>query len=325
MLQVPHIALVCAGLLFGAVSPVAIASPGAPSGGEKGGAVDLGVAAVLPPEITPPLATAVAERYRAAVEMGLTHAAVLTLGAAQTDQQRLATVGDCRTPSCVGRLAGALSAAWVFLPSLRFVGRNYKLRLELRDPKGHLVEEREEACDICTLSEVMEKAQAMALQAGGALRRRQEALRPPEEPPRRKARPSPVPPRRKVRPQERPVPRPPKVVPKPRPRPKPSLPQAAWMSGSMGLASLVAGVTLLALDGRTTCDETPGRLKCPYRYGTGTAGAAFTALGGASMVASGVLFYYAYFRHRGRREVPRATLGIAPTRRGAFAHAEIRF
>lgn len=68
------------------------------------------------------------------------------------------------------------------------------------------------------------------------------------------------------------------------------------MSGAGGVASLAAGITLLALDDRYTCDREPKRLMCEYRYRTGTAGAVFTALGGASMVASAVLFYYGYFR-----------------------------
>lgn len=98
------------------------------------------------------------------------------------------------------------------------------------------------------------------------------------------------------------------------------------MSGVGGVLSLVAGITLLAVDDRYSCSQEPRRYRCPYRYSTGEAGAAFTALGGAALVASGVLFYLGYFRKRARRESsgrPRVT--IAPTRGGIWANATIQF
>lgn len=306
-------------------------SPEATAGSAGGTDVDVGRAAVLPPDITPPLSPVVSARFRAAVEAGLTQAAVATIPSADTEQQRLATVGACRTSDCLGRLATGLRVAWIFSPSVVRAGKNYKLRITLFDPKGAVTVDRADSCDICTLSEAVSRLRTLSQEAGAELRRRH-VQQPRPDPPRRKVAPRPEPPRRKIRPTPpRPPVRPPpaRVVPPPpaplKPRPKPSIKQAAWMSGSLGLVSFVAGATLLGLDGRYTCEQEPARLQCPYRYKTGTAGAVFISLGGAALVASGVLFYYAYFRKTGRSESPRATLGVAPTRGGAFANAELRF
>jgi hypothetical protein len=305
-----------------------------PSPGEPAGVVvDLGRVAVLQPEITPQMAAAVNERFRGAVDSGLIDATLVTVSASDTDQQRLVTVGECRTPECYVRLAVALKAAYLVSSWVQQAGKNYRLRLVFSDTKGAAFLDRSDTCDICTLAEAVAKLKILAQDSGRELKRRH-ALLPRPEPPRRKVQPKPEPERPRIRPvaprlsPRTPAPRPTPPPPprsEPRIKAKPSIKQAAWMSGGMGLASFVAGVTLLALDGRYTCDLEPARLRCPYRYGTGAAGATFTALGGASMVAAGVLFYYAFFRKVGRPEVPRATVSVAPTRGGAFAHAELRF
>jgi hypothetical protein len=95
------------------------------------------------------------------------------------------------------------------------------------------------------------------------------------------------------------------------------------MTGVGGLVSLVAGATLLGLDHRPTCDLEPAATRCPYRLRTGAAGAAFTALGAASLAASGVLFYLVY-RKRPARE-PRTRVGLAPLPGGVMTHATLRF
>ena len=98
------------------------------------------------------------------------------------------------------------------------------------------------------------------------------------------------------------------------------------MSGAGGVASLIAGVVLLALDKQPTCNKEHPEITCPYRYNTGAAGAAFTALGAASVAASAVLFGIGLSRKKKKKsEKPRPTVGVAPTRGGIWAHAAFRF
>jgi hypothetical protein len=63
-----------------------------------------------------------------------------------------------------------------------------------------------------------------------------------------------------------------------------------WITLGLAVAGLASGITLLALDGRGTCDAAPGGL-CLERYETKAPGIVLTAAGGAAAVAAGVLFY----------------------------------
>jgi len=280
-----------------------------------------GRVALLPLEVKPPLASAVVTRFRDSMEAGFTLAALVTLARPDVEAARLETIGTCRTRTCLTKLAARLKAAYLFTARVTRTGKNYRIECELFDPAGRFRHKQVATCDICTFSEAITKAQSVAQDAGAALNEKHKAAAPR---PRPRVRPRPRPrPRPRVRPRPRPRPRP-----KPRPLPpyrlKPSVKQAAWMSGVGGVASLVAGVTLLALNGRPTCDKSLPETSCPYRYNTSTAGAVFTALGSASAVAAAVLFAYAY-RSKTKREKPRATFVVAPTRGGAWAHANLRF
>jgi hypothetical protein len=63
-----------------------------------------------------------------------------------------------------------------------------------------------------------------------------------------------------------------------------------WITLGLGVASLATGVALIALDGGGTCEAGSGGL-CPERYETMTPGIVLTAVGGAALVTSGILFY----------------------------------
>lgn len=63
-----------------------------------------------------------------------------------------------------------------------------------------------------------------------------------------------------------------------------------WVTLGAAVAGLAAGVTLIVLDGRGTCDAPEGAL-CRQTYETMTPGIVLTALGGAAAVGSGVLFW----------------------------------
>lgn len=64
-----------------------------------------------------------------------------------------------------------------------------------------------------------------------------------------------------------------------------------WVSLGVAVAGLASGITLIALDGKGTCDAPEGGL-CPESYETIVPGAVLTALGGAAAVGSGVLFWW---------------------------------
>lgn len=64
-----------------------------------------------------------------------------------------------------------------------------------------------------------------------------------------------------------------------------------WITLGAAVAGLAAGITLIALDGRGTCDESFPGMECAQVHDTMAAGAVLTALGGAAGVASGYLFF----------------------------------
>jgi hypothetical protein len=63
-----------------------------------------------------------------------------------------------------------------------------------------------------------------------------------------------------------------------------------WVTLGVAVAGLAAGITLIVLDGRGTCDAPEGAL-CRDTYETMTPGIVLTAAGGAAAVGSGVLFW----------------------------------
>jgi len=315
-------------------SRASLARSGVRAGGDAGA---LGKVAVLPPVVRPPLSSRVVARFRRAASDGLTLAAIVSVDAAKVEASRLATVGDCVQPQCLVRLGAALGVRFLARLVVRRTGNNYRLSLWVGEPSQGVHVEQSATCDICTFSEAIEKTRSLALGVGSQVRRRVEALLPRRVPPRAKVRRPP--PRRRAAPRRQPpsrrrvTPRP-RARPRPHPKPKPwylptrrqRLRQAAWMSAVGGLLSLAAGIALLAVDDRYTCDQEPRRYMCPYRYSTGEAGTAFSALGGAALAASGVLFYLGYFRGGERHAAPaRPRVTVAPARGGLYANATIRF
>lgn len=63
-----------------------------------------------------------------------------------------------------------------------------------------------------------------------------------------------------------------------------------WITLGLGVASLATGIALIAVDGGGTCEAGTGGL-CPERFETQTPGIVLTAVGGAALVTSGILFY----------------------------------
>jgi len=79
-----------------------------------------------------------------------------------------------------------------------------------------------------------------------------------------------------------------------RPAPGPGFPFVRvfkWVTLGVAVAGLAAGISLIVIDGRPTCDESFPNMECPEVRDTLAAGAVLTALGGAAGLASGYLFY----------------------------------
>ncbi len=91
-----------------------------------------------------------------------------------------------------------------------------------------------------------------------------------------------------------PAPAPLPAVPEPPPAPlrtgRRPLSIAKWVLGGVGVAALIAGSTLWALDGDATCAMAPGQLYCPMVLNTGTLGITLVAGGAASLAASALMF-----------------------------------
>jgi hypothetical protein len=64
-----------------------------------------------------------------------------------------------------------------------------------------------------------------------------------------------------------------------------------WVTLGVAVAGLASGITLIALDGKGTCNVPEGGL-CPESYQTMAPGIALTAVGGAAAVGSGLLFWW---------------------------------
>ena len=64
-----------------------------------------------------------------------------------------------------------------------------------------------------------------------------------------------------------------------------------WVTLGVAVAGLASGITLMALDGRGTCDALEGGL-CPDSYNTMAPGIALTAVGGTAAIGSGLLFWW---------------------------------
>ena len=77
-----------------------------------------------------------------------------------------------------------------------------------------------------------------------------------------------------------------------------------WVTLGVAVAGLASGITLIALDGKGTCDAPVNGL-CPESYRTMAPGIALTVLGGTAAVGSGLLFWW------DARESKRA-LSLAP-------------
>jgi hypothetical protein len=97
-----------------------------------------------------------------------------------------------------------------------------------------------------------------------------------------------------------------------------------WITLGVGVGTLGAGITLLALDGKGTCETD----RCPDAYNTMTPGIILTAVGGAAAATAVILFVLDARRPGGRGDEKAKTLGILAPQilpGGAGVSALLRF
>ncbi len=252
----------------------------------------------LVPKLDPPAAAERITQFHDALAQGL-KAGGLTVSdpAAVRAKLKLGVENaGCDEGPCVATNLGLVGGKRCATARITSVGKNYTIDVRLFSG-GKLVTKSTGRCDICTNTEAVQTLVKLATEVGSK----------GEEPPT----PTPVP---------VPVPRPePKVVPKPVPKPVPTPTPAptptptgtdqptgpvpakrVWplwpgiVAAGAGVVGLAVGIPLIAIDGKgTNCrgDARPDNRNCQDLVSTKGGGWTLTAMGIASLAASGVLFY----------------------------------
>lgn len=285
-----------------------------------------GRVAALVPQIKPPAAPELRDRFHEAVTRGLQTGPDEVVSAAEVRlrlgaSEELLNCGGAG--ACVARAAQSLRTDRVVSTEIEASGKDYTIKLRLLDAVGRELAKTDEPCDICTLKEADEAVTRAATKLAAAAR----AL-PAETLPKTEGSPPPPPPKVEVTP--------PKVE-----TPPPSVPPAAgtapadqavtlqhekktfpWRplaiaSLAVGVVGIAVGIPLVVIDGQPTCSLPNPRMSCPEVYNTVGGGATMLTLGIVGAAASGVLFY---FDHRARTR-PRPTVLVVPTSNGAYVTA----
>jgi hypothetical protein len=270
--------------------------------------------APLPPKMEPQAAEEIAGQFHDALAKGLRAGGLKVTAPAKV---RARVSAGCDEGACVREAEGSLKAHRVATAKVSSVGKNYTI--EVRLYSGNQLQTRSTGrCDICTLAEALQTTVKAATEVGSRgeeppmetmpvlpapkvqpqPKPRVELL--PKKPAKARMQPAPEPPRVAERPIEPPVAQPPPKVPLETaiaPIASPREPWPMWpaiVTGAVGVVGLGAGIALLAMNGKyTDCRGDPRAdfRNCANIYDTGKAGGALAAMGGASLVASGVLFY----------------------------------
>jgi hypothetical protein len=282
-------------------------------------ALAAGRIAALVPQIKPPPAPELRDRFHEAVSRGLATGGDEVVPASEV---RLRLGGSDETLNCAGvgaclpRAVQIIRVEHVVATDIAATGKDYTIHLRLLDPTGRELAKADDACDICTVKEAED---AVARAAGKlAATARTLPVEPPPPPP--KVEPPPPPP--KVEPEPTP-----KVEPTPAPpeltnggnvqKPERIFPWRALAITSLviGVAGVAAGAPLIAVDGQPTCNAPNPQVSCPEVYNTLGGGVTLLVIGAAGLAASGVLFYE---DHRARhRKAP--AVSLLPMPGGAFA------
>jgi hypothetical protein len=293
-----------------------------------GSASAAGRVAALVPQIRPPAAPELRDRFHEAVTRGLQSGTEEVIPAAEV-RLRLGASDEmlnCNgVGGCVPRAVQALRADHVVTTDIDQTGKDYVIKLRLLDPVGRELAKVDEPCDICTVKDSDDAVARAAGKLMAAARTQPEAVAPKPEAPPPVAKTEPPPPPKVETPPQAPPPAPP-----PPPTETPVVQKetkhfpwrpVAIASLSAGLVMVVAGIPLMAIDGQPTCSLPNPRQSCSDVYNTMGGGATLLTLGVLGAAASGVMFY---FDHKQRKQ-SRPTVWVTPLQGGAFLATGGRF
>jgi hypothetical protein len=213
----------------------------------------------------------VREKIAAAVAGGLAASgADVVDSAATTKGAESKGIVDCETPTCRIAIAEATGARYLMRGSVETMGRSYTVHLEMIDgTTGTVIGVREDRCEICTENEAYETASVTAsalkaeivkrpVAAGDDVAAREVAIANAGDPAATGAGATPmlsVNGRSPASGEEN----------------RPHMRGWSWASMGVGAAAIAAGIVLVSLDGKFTCDAiAPDR--CPHEYDTRGAG-----------------------------------------------------
>ena len=225
---------------------------------------------------------------------------------------------------CLPRATSALRANRVVATEITVAGKSYTIALRLYDGQGRELTHADDLCEICTVREADEAVTKAAARLAAVARTF------PVEPTAEREREKP-----RTAEKSRPTPAPPPPPPTPSPMQEPPARTAApvvkeqhrfpwrplaFTSLAIGIVGLAAGIPLIVIDGRPTCDAPDPVHQCKEVYNTLAGGATLAALGGLGLVASIPLFY---FDSRDRRQKVTAlrVIGVPAVGGGALALA----
>jgi hypothetical protein len=200
----------------------------------------------------------------------------------------VAATGDqgCAGKDCLTSVARATSVAYLVRGTLTVTGRSYGFHIEILDGKtGALVDSREDRCEICSYSEAIETITNSASTLKTQVFKRPAQTLPPPPSPGMLPPPSPLPTggtdatagngTMLVKPGDE----------VPPPSARGAHKTLGWIGVAAGAVAAGAGVALLAIDGKGTCDMPDITGHCPNQYSTKPGGIGLVSAGGLALVA----------------------------------------
>ncbi|HEX9103175.1 MAG TPA: hypothetical protein VF997_13280 [Polyangia bacterium] len=277
--------------------------------------------AALVPQLKPPAAPELRDRFHEAVTRGYAAGGEEVVGAAEVRLRIGASdemLNCAGTGPCVARVAQNLRIDRAIASEIDVNGKDYVIKLRLVDAVGRELAKVDEPCDICTVKE----ADEAVARAAGKLAAAAKSLPPESAPPATVETPPTPPPKVETPPPVTSAPVETTPPPATAQHEKKMFPWRAVAISSLvvGVVGLAVGIPLVAIDGNPTCNLPNPRTSCPDVYNTVGGGAAMLTIGLAGVAASGVLFY---MDHRARKQA--ATVSVLPLAGGAFVSAGGRF
>lgn len=225
----------------------------------------------------------VRDKITAAVAGGLAASGADVVDSATTAKGAAAKgIGTCETPTCRIAIADATGARYLMRGSVEMMGRTYTVHLEMIDgTTGTVIAVREDRCEICTENEAYETASVTASALKAEVVKRPAAAG--DETPARKIAIADVgDPAAKGAPATT-------IVstsgdaPAGGEQSPPRLRGWSWAAMGVGAAAIAAGIVLVSVDGKFTCDARAPDT-CPREYDTRGGGIALITGGALAAV-----------------------------------------